>query len=422
MAVALLDVWGTGLSHTRPAGSDRLLVFIVGVEGGSATPVATAVTYGGQSMTELVGASVSILEGSTSAACQIFYLLETGVNAASTADFAVTLSSASSSIFYSHAFFSGADQSTQPTADEEATNAANHTAISLPAMATDNGGVIIAAGFSGSGQTATWTAPTTAGNEQVQGTNYVLSVKYDLTSGANVTPSLTWASNSARTAMVAASFKPAAAGGAVGSASGTSTASGVGASAAASVGSAAGTSTVSGVGASAAASVGSAAGTSTVSGVGSSTSAGSAVGSAAGTSTASGVGASTVAAVGTAAGTSTVVGVGHADGGSSTSGASTGKSSKRKKLTLNRERELAYWRQMFARIAADDAKAKIGKPQVSELPAVLPRAVEALSPEDVRDLLSIYGLTAPPGMIEIAPVRTIQQINQDAIIALLLAA
>lgn len=106
--------------------------------------------------------------------------------------------------------------------------------------------------------------------------------------------------------------------------------------------------------------------------------------------------------------------------GDALSAASSG-DKKRKKLKLSRERELVYWRQVFARIAADDAKARANEStKPSELQAVIPRAVEALSREDVAELLAIYRLDAPTDPI--IPVRTIQQINQDAIIAILLAA
>jgi hypothetical protein len=75
------------------------------------------------------------------------------------------------------------------------------------------------------------------------------------------------------------------------------------------VGSATGTSTVTGVGASTAAGVGSAAGTSTASAVGQAAGGGTGVGNALGTSTVSGIGAATAAAAGSAAGTSTATGI-----------------------------------------------------------------------------------------------------------------
>lgn len=104
-------------------------------------------------------------------------------------------------------------------------------------------------------------------------------------------------------------------GGSSGSASGTSAVLGVGASSAASDGVANGVASVSGIGASTHAATGSADGIATVSGVGDSVQAGSAVGSASGSSTVSGVGASVVAAVGSSSGSSTVTGRGASTGG-----------------------------------------------------------------------------------------------------------
>ena len=109
----------------------------------------------------------------------------------------------------------------------------------------------------------------------------------------------------------------------VASTSGTGTVSGVGASASASVASTSGTSSTSGIGAGSAASVATTAGTSSVSGVGISASAG--VASASGTATVSGVGLSSSASVGSAAGTSTASAVGTSSGSGSV-GTATGTS------------------------------------------------------------------------------------------------
>ena len=102
--------------------------------------------------------------------------------------------------------------------------------------------------------------------------------------------------------------------GSSGSASGSASVAGVGAAITASTGSGSGLALASGVGSSTATSTGASSGTSTVSGVGDSIQAGSAVGNASGTSTISGIGASVVSATGSASGSSTVVGVTDAQG------------------------------------------------------------------------------------------------------------
>jgi hypothetical protein len=112
----------------------------------------------------------------------------------------------------------------------------------------------------------------------------------------------------------------------IASTSGTGTVSGVGAASSASVASTAGTSSTSGIGAGSAASVASTSGTSTVSGVGSSTTGSSSVGTATGTSTVSGVGVAASTSVASASGTCTVVATGTSAAASvgSASGTSAG--------------------------------------------------------------------------------------------------
>lgn len=119
------------------------------------------------------------------------------------------------------------------------------------------------------------------------------------------------------------------AGDTVGTASGSSTASGIGASISESTGSSSGTSTASGVGSSGSvsSSTGTAAGTSTASATGASVA--ESVGSSSGLASASGIGVAEVSTVGAAAGTSTVSGVGVSATGSSgtASGSSTANAS-----------------------------------------------------------------------------------------------
>lgn len=218
MAIALLGSWGTGLSHTAEAGSDRLLVLVVGREAGSDTSQATAATYGGQAMTLIDGASIALLEGTTSISCHIFYLLESGIAAASSANFSITWSGAApGAAFYSHAFFSGANQSTQPVSGAENatdTNVASGSTFSTGAVTTEADGLVVAAFDSGAAVNFTWTAPTTAVAEQDDASaGFTLAVAYDATTGSNVTPSGTvGGATSNRCAMVAASFKPAGSG------------------------------------------------------------------------------------------------------------------------------------------------------------------------------------------------------------------
>ena len=98
--VSLANAWTTGLTHTVSAGSNRLLVFIAGMENGmaGASPPAgdrdlTAVTYGGQSLTP--AADVVVCSGSPNSFCirtELWYLDEAGIQAATGSTFSPTWS------------------------------------------------------------------------------------------------------------------------------------------------------------------------------------------------------------------------------------------------------------------------------------------------------------------------------------------
>ena len=99
-AVTILDALTTGTTHTVSSGSNRLLVFIAGMENGmeAASPPAgdrnlTAVTYGGQSLTS--AAEVVVCSGSPDSFCgraELWYLDEAGIQAATGSTFSVTWS------------------------------------------------------------------------------------------------------------------------------------------------------------------------------------------------------------------------------------------------------------------------------------------------------------------------------------------
>ena len=82
-SVALLGAWTTGLSRTVPAGTDRCLIVVAGIENGEA-PVRniTAMTYGGRSMTEV--ADIHVGGGAAfSARIEVWMLLESELALAS---------------------------------------------------------------------------------------------------------------------------------------------------------------------------------------------------------------------------------------------------------------------------------------------------------------------------------------------------
>ena len=99
-SVSQANAWTTGLTHTIGTGSNRLLVFTVGMENGmeASSPPAgdrdvTAVSYGGQSLT--LAAEVVVCSGSPNSFCdrtELWYLDEAGIQAATGSTFSVTWS------------------------------------------------------------------------------------------------------------------------------------------------------------------------------------------------------------------------------------------------------------------------------------------------------------------------------------------
>ncbi|MBD3868033.1 MAG: thrombospondin type 3 repeat-containing protein, partial [Acidobacteria bacterium] len=83
--ISIVSNWTTGLTHTVGAGSDRLLVFMVGYENGTDILV-NSVSYGGQSLTRINGvAAGTTLFGRV----ELWYLNEAGISAATGSTFSV---------------------------------------------------------------------------------------------------------------------------------------------------------------------------------------------------------------------------------------------------------------------------------------------------------------------------------------------
>lgn len=88
-AVAILDNWTTGFSKTISAGSNRCLVVAVFMENGLGARDVTAITYGGQSMTQITEAVVGT-SGAFCAKVEYWRLMESGIAAASSTSFNLT--------------------------------------------------------------------------------------------------------------------------------------------------------------------------------------------------------------------------------------------------------------------------------------------------------------------------------------------
>lgn len=107
--IAPADDWTSGTTKvvTAPTGTDRLLVVAVGFEDGDTTNNITSVTYGGQTLTEAVRAD----SGTTyEAEVGLYYLLDTGITAATNTTITVNTSAATDHTDVSSAVYTGIDQ------------------------------------------------------------------------------------------------------------------------------------------------------------------------------------------------------------------------------------------------------------------------------------------------------------------------
>lgn len=78
--VAILDGWTNGLTKTVSAGTNRCLVVVIGLENGTVTPDVTALTYGGQAMTQMYESTAN---GAFVDKLEVWILLNAGIAAAS---------------------------------------------------------------------------------------------------------------------------------------------------------------------------------------------------------------------------------------------------------------------------------------------------------------------------------------------------
>jgi hypothetical protein len=185
--VALLTSWSSGLSHTRQAGSNRLLIFTAHCEDDSSDMHLSSVTYGGRPMTQVIEKNV----GTGSRAYVVAYILnEAGVSAASSSNFVVTWQHTPSvTPGYSSVLLQNIDQG-NPIGASASNATTSSSTISTSALPTNDGDMVIVAGACGN-----------TGNYSVNnGFNKAIELTmtssdgvagYKQASGANETPSIT---------------------------------------------------------------------------------------------------------------------------------------------------------------------------------------------------------------------------------------
>ena len=141
--VGTLGSWVTGTTHAKESGTNRALVFIAHARHNSTAATSlTSVTYGGRAMTKVVEKLTS--SGSTRTYTAAFILNEADINAATTATFTPTWSTAPATTAYGSVLLSNVDQSalTGATASDEITTG---TLLTTPMLATNPGDKVIGA-------------------------------------------------------------------------------------------------------------------------------------------------------------------------------------------------------------------------------------------------------------------------------------
>jgi hypothetical protein len=110
--VTRIDSWDTDLTYSAAAGSNRLLILVVGWEDYPGTGI-SSVDYGDQTMSTSAGLKLEYTSSNNEAGVNIFYLDEAGIAAATGSDFSITWGgsgSPSETPLYAAATFSNVDQ------------------------------------------------------------------------------------------------------------------------------------------------------------------------------------------------------------------------------------------------------------------------------------------------------------------------
>ncbi len=199
------NAWTTGLTHTAGSGSDRLLLFVVGYENGS-DPGISAVTYGSQSLTPIIGA---VAGTSIFGRVELWYLNEAGIAAASGNTFSVTWGiAAPSQPMYAAATYKNVNQ-TNPILD----SASNSTDTSTPNPITAtvnvvNDAMAVSGAIAGNNGSYTWGGGWTEGTDQTSGATTTMSSAEHAAAAAGTDTASATHSGPNRQAIVAAVLNP----------------------------------------------------------------------------------------------------------------------------------------------------------------------------------------------------------------------
>ncbi|MCF7972548.1 MAG: LamG domain-containing protein [Phycisphaerae bacterium] len=149
--VYVLGTWSTGLTHVKPAGKNRLLLFTAHAEDYDNDIKIESVTYGGQPMTKIKDKrSKKEKEGNLAARDYVvtFYLDESGIANASSSVFSPTWNDTPASVNYTSAFLGNVKQA-DPIGDSESTEDKRNSTVSTKALSTSMGDMAFVAATAG---------------------------------------------------------------------------------------------------------------------------------------------------------------------------------------------------------------------------------------------------------------------------------
>jgi hypothetical protein len=196
-AISAISSWVIGTSHDPNVGNNRALIFIAHASNNGNYDL-TSVTYGGQTMTNIVSAIHGT--GNPRMYTGAFILNEAGIAAATSNIFVPTWSSTPSSVSYSSVFLQDVNQTTLTgnTASATATTGATITTSALANATKDL--IIDAATCSNTGTYTVNNGFTKAYDLGVTGIDGVAGWKS--ATGANETPSVTHSTSNGRQSLI----------------------------------------------------------------------------------------------------------------------------------------------------------------------------------------------------------------------------
>ena len=184
--VEIIGSWVSGTSHTEESGTDRLLVFTAHVEDDDTDMNATSVTYGGQSMTEVIEDNVGT---GYRAYTGLFVLDEAGINAASGSSFVVTWAeNPNRTPAFTSVFMQNVNQTSPVGASDS--NGGTTATISTNALSTNDGDMVVLTATCGNTGTYSVNNGFTEAIE-LSMTSADGVAGYKAATGANETPSVT---------------------------------------------------------------------------------------------------------------------------------------------------------------------------------------------------------------------------------------